>query len=560
MGSEGHILLSLIVFVHSVAHGYAGVQPRDDSENNIPFNRHSFPRGFVFGAASSAYQYEGAWNASGKGLNNWDHFTQTYPEMVKGNASGKVAVNFYDLYPEDFERMNDIGFDAVRISLSWSRILPSGRVNGGSGVNPDGLKYYHNLIDDTLSKGLKPFVTLFHFDMPQALQDEYGGFLDYKIVNDFEDYADLCFKEFGHKVQYWITINEPWSYSAMGYAYGSFPPGRCSKDENLQKSEDLYRVGRAFKSLFISCPVPGDSGTEPYNVTHHLLLAHAKAVQLYRNKYQRIQSKIMGKIGIVNVVQWMLPFDTQSKNDTAAANRALDFMYGWFMEPLNSGSYPSSMIEYVGDRLPIFTNRESKMVKGSSDFIGLNYYTAAYAYHVPCKKIPSYLTDSCSSLMEVNATGYQIGPKAGSDWLYVYPEGLGDLLNYTKNQYNNPKIYVTENGVDLINGYNIQHDSMRIKYHNDHLHVLRDVMKRTGVNVNGYFVWSFLDNFEWTEGYTVRFGLVYVNYFNKTLFRFSKDSASWFSNFLKNGAETLPKIPDTGLALGSMSVHQNGII
>ncbi|XP_059651811.1 beta-glucosidase 24-like [Cornus florida] len=545
MGIEGPLLLILIVCVASVARADVDAAPSDDAEANWSFKRSNFPDGFIFGAGSSAYQYEGAWNVSGKGTSNWDYFTETYPEMVKNNASGQVAVDFYNLYPGDFQLMKQVGFDAVRISFSWARILPSGRESEDPGVNPDGLKYYHNLIDESLSKGLEPFVTLFHFDIPQALQDEYGGFLNHRIVKDFHDYADLCFREFGNKVKYWITVNEPWSYTSMGFAYGAFPPGRCSKkDKGLESnSGDLFRAGRAFgggaaNSFSTNCPVKGDSGTEPYIVAHNILLAHARAVQLYKRNYQRSsEGKIMGQIGIVNVVQWMVPSDAQSKKDIDAANRALDFMYGWFMEPLNSGSYPSSMIEHVKERLPIFSKAQSEMVKGSFDFIGLNYYTAAYAYDVDCNKIPSYLTDSCSKLSPINKSGHQIGPKAASDWLYIYPKGLGDLLLYTKKNYDNPVIYVTENGVDLVNQEHISQDFMRTQYHRDHLRVLSGVMINklvavNKVNVKGYFVWSFLDNFEWSEGYTVRFGLVFVNYVNQTLTRFPKDSAIWFKNRL----------------------------
>ncbi|KAI5390775.1 variant 5, Beta-glucosidase 12, partial [Lathyrus oleraceus] len=236
------------------------------------FNRSSFPKGFVFGTASSAYQYEGAafeggkgpsiWDnfthkypekirdrsngaafEGGKGPSIWDNFTHKYPEKIRDRSNGDVAVDSYHKYKEDIELIKDLNMDAYRFSISWSRVLPKGKLSGG--VNPEGIKYYNNLINELLAKGLQPYVTLFHWDVPHALEDEYGGFLRRRIVDDFRDYAELCFKEFGDRVKHWITINEPWSVSMNAYAFGKFAPGRCSDWLNL------------------NC-TGGDSGTEPY--------------------------------------------------------------------------------------------------------------------------------------------------------------------------------------------------------------------------------------------------------------------------------------------------------
>ncbi|WKA02454.1 hypothetical protein VitviT2T_020642 [Vitis vinifera] len=281
------------------------------------------------------------------------------------------------------------------------------------------------------ANGLQPYVTLFHWDLPQALEDEYGGFLSPHIINDFRDFAELCFKEFGDRVKYWITLNEPWSYSNGGYVEGNFAPGRCSKWVNG------------------ACRA-GNSATEPYTVGHQLLLSHAAAVKVYKNKYQASQK---GKIGITLVSHWMVPYSNQ-KVDKKEARRALDFMLGWFMNPLSYGDYPHSMRKLVGRRLPKFTPRQSLLIKGSFDFLGLNYYTANYAAHVP----------------------------------------VANTVN--------------------------------------HIAMESPSVQRDGVNVKGYFAWSLLDNYEWNSGYTVRFGIVFVDY-DHGLKRYPKHSARWFKKFLQ---------------------------
>ncbi|GMP41898.1 hypothetical protein CsSME_00011840 [Camellia sinensis var. sinensis] len=232
------------------------------------FNRTSFPDGFVFGAASSAYQFEGAAKEGGKGPNIWDTFTHEFPGKISNGSTGDVADDFYHRYKEDVKVLKFIGLDGFRMSISWARVLPRGKLSGG--VNKEGIAFYNNVINDLLSKGIQPFITIFHWDLPQALEDEYGGFLSPHIVNDFRDFAELCFKEFGDRVKHWITMNEPWSYSYGGYDAGLLAPGRCS----------------AFMAF---CP-KGNSGTEPYIVTHNLLLSHAAAVKLYKENNTLVSS------------------------------------------------------------------------------------------------------------------------------------------------------------------------------------------------------------------------------------------------------------------------------
>ncbi|KAF8403881.1 hypothetical protein HHK36_011987 [Tetracentron sinense] len=517
MAVEGYLVSGILVLANLLARFEVVIASHDSAS----FNRSSFPAGFVFGTASAAYQYEGSANEDGKGPSIWDYFTHNYPGLslslslsqmielssrIADGSNGDVADDSYHRYKEDVSIMKEMGMDAYRFSISWPRLLPNGKISGG--VNKEGIRYYNNLINELLSKGVEPYVTLFHWDLPQALEDEYGGFLSPHIVDDFRDYAELCYKEFGDRVKHWITLNEPWTLCSNGYALGIHAPGRCSKWMNGNCST-------------------GNSGTEPYLVAHHQILAHAAAVKVYKEKYQESQN---GIIGITLVSHWMEPFST-AKFDQDAAMRALDFMFGWFMDPITYGDYPHSMRSIVGNRLPKFSEEQSMMVKGSFDFLGLNYYTANYAANIPYSNSVniSYTTDSQASLTS-ERNGIPIGPVTGSDWLYVYPRGIHDLLIYIKKRYNNPIIYITENGISEINNSTLSlkealDDNKRIDYYSHHLLFLRRAIK-DGVDVRGFFAWSLLDNFEWNVGYTVRFGINYVDY-KDGLKRYPKHSAIW---------------------------------
>ncbi|XP_038972077.1 beta-glucosidase 12-like isoform X1 [Phoenix dactylifera] len=484
-------------------------------------DRSSFPAGFIFGTSSSAYQYEGGARDGGRGPSIWDAFTHKHPEKILDRSNGDVAVDSFHRYKEDVDIMRDIGMDAYRFSISWSRILPNGSLSGG--IDKEGIRYYSKLINELISNGVQPFVTLLHFDPPQALEEKYGGFLSHHIVRDFKIYAEICFREFGNQVKNWITVNEPLTFCAKGYGDGTKAPGRCSP----------WKEGK--------CDF-GDSGMEPYMAGHHMLLAHAAAVRLYKDEYQATQN---GKIGISLNSRWFVPL-SDSESDKDAANRALDFMLGWFMDPLTRGDYPLSMRTLVGNRLPKFTKQQSRMLNGSFDFIGVNYYTARYVSELPVSEnvSASYDTDMQAQATEMR-NGIQIGPKAASDWLYIYPRGIGDLLLHLKTKYDNPIIYITENGVDEFNNKSVSlgealKDDTRINFHSKHLlNVLRAIRK--GANVRGYFAWSLLDNFEWEDGYTVRFGIVFVD-FENGLKRYPKSSAQWFSKILKGKIHQSAKI------------------
>lgn len=487
------------------------IKGADDVAPKKFFGRKSFPPGFTFGAGTSAYQVEGGAKEGGKGPSIWDTFTHKHPDKISDHNNGDIAIDSYHRYKEDVKQLKIMGMDAYRFSIAWTRILPNGNLKGG--ISQDGIDYYNKLINELLENGIRPFVTLFHWDVPQVLEDEYGGFLDRKIVDDFKDYCEVCFREFGDRVKHWVTVNEPWTFSSMAYGLGMHAPGRCSKE--------------------LGCAV-GDSLKEPYIVSHNLILAHGSAFRLYEDKFKADQK---GEVGIALVVQWYKSY-SNSHPDFEAANRGFDFIFGWYMEPLLYGDYPFNMRALVRDRLPYFTTKEVEMIKGSYDFIGVNYYSARYAENIQISAdyIPKYnLQDSY--VKELAEKGnIPIGVLEG-EWIYVYPEGIKDALMEIKHRYSNPKIYITENGTceidDAKNRLTLQEaldDKERVTYYALHLSKVKEAI-RNGVDVQGFFAWALMDNFEWSYGYTNRFGLVYIDYKNN-LKRYPKLSSKWFTNFL----------------------------
>ncbi|CAN1140030.1 Beta-glucosidase 27 [Linum perenne] len=359
------LLTSSILCASSAAKLYAidDIQsnPCEDSEYKykpspeLPLGRWNFPEGFVFGTATSSYQIEGASNIDGKGPSVWDRFTHNFPDRILGGGNGDVAVDHYHKFEEDVKRMVYMNVDAYRFSISWPRVIPSGRRSDGT--SKKGIAFYHRLLDVLIENKIDPYVTIWHWDTPQLLEAEYGGFLSRNIVKDYVDYCDLLFEEYGSKVKKWITLNEPMGTTGKSYDEGVFAPGHCSP-----------WINRA-------CRV-GDSSTEPYIVAHNLLLAHSAAYHLYKSKYKNLTAEI----GVTYVTHWFVPYSNATK-DVDAAQRALDWMYGWFMDPITFGNYPRTMADLLGSRLPKFTEEESRLLRKSYDFLGLNYYTAYYVKH-----------------------------------------------------------------------------------------------------------------------------------------------------------------------------------
>uniref|UniRef100_A0A0E0Q1R8 Beta-glucosidase n=2 Tax=Oryza rufipogon TaxID=4529 RepID=A0A0E0Q1R8_ORYRU len=430
--------MSLLTLVHILVSFSACVEA---------ISRADFPPGFIFGTASSAYQYEGAVNEGQRGPTIWDTLTKR-PGRVIDFSNADVAVDHYHRYKEDVELMNDIGMDAYRFSISWSRIFP----NGTGEPNEEGLSYYNSLIDALLDKGIEPYVTLFHWDLPQALEDRYGGWLNSEIIEDFVQYAFTCFKEFGDRVKHWITFNEPYNFAIDGYDLGIQAPGRCSILSHVFCRE-------------------GKSSTEPYIVAHNILLAHAGAFRAYEQHFKHEQG---GLIGIALNSRWYEPF-SNADEDTEAAARAMDFELG-------------------------------------------------------C------ITDFSACTMAAYRHGKKIGETAASSWLHIVPWGMFKLMKHVKEKYGNPPVVITENGMDDANHpfsrlEDVLQDDKRIQYHNDYMSNLLDAIRKEGCNVHGYFVWSLLDNWEWNSGYTVRFGLYYIDYKNN-LTRIPKASVQWFSQVL----------------------------
>nr|ABS30827.1 myrosinase [Brassica oleracea] len=502
-------------------------------EENNPFtcsntdilSSKNFGKDFIFGVASSAYQIEGG---RGRGVNVWDGFSHRYPEKSGSDLkNGDTTCESYTRWQKDVDVMGELNATGYRFSFAWSRIIPKGKVSRG--VNQGGLDYYHKLIDALLEKNITPFVTLFPWDLPQTLQDEYEGFLNRTVIDDFRDYADLCFKEFGGKVKNWITINQLYTVPTRGYAIGTDAPGRCSPEVD----EKCYG---------------GNSSTEPYIVAHNQLLAHAAAVDVYRTKY-KFQK---GKIGPVMITRWFLPFDKTDQASRDAANRMKEFFLGRFMDPLTKGRYPDIMREIVGSRLPNFTEAEAELVAGSYDFLGLNYYTTQYAQPKPNPVTwanHTAMMDPGAKLTYNNSRGENLGPLFVKDEkngnAYYYPKGIYYVMDYFKNKYNNPLIYITENGFSTPGKETREEavaDSKRIDYLCSHLCFLRKVIREKGVNIKGYFAWALGDNYEFCKGFTVRFGLSYVNWTDLND-RNLKKSGKWYQSFI-NGTTKNPAKQD----------------
>jgi len=474
----------------------------------------AFPDNFEWGTATASFQIEGG--ASDRGRCIWDAFCDVAGNVDNGD-DGKVACDHYHRYEDDVALMKQLGVKNYRFSLSWPRLFPNGRVEDG--VNEKGRKFYNDLIDCLIRNGITPVVTLYHWDLPLALESEIGGWLSPSIAPLFGQYADKCFAMFGDRVKTWLTLNEPWCCSVLGYSTGEHAPGRTSNP-----GHEVYRAG------------------------HNLLLAHAEGVNIYRQKYQKSQK---GRIGLTLNTPWWEPH-SDSQDDVIMANRAMDFFLGWFADPITFGDYPAIMKEVLKDRLPTFSAEERKLLKGSTDFFGLNHYSSSYAAHPTTTRV---LVNAVSEYIEMITGGG--GTKAIKKMMCddyfkdagmicinavengltdmgwsIAPWGVRKLLEYTQQKYYPAGgIYLFENGMAVkeMSVCDAVMDTKRINFMHDYLVEIHKAM-RNGANLRGYFYWSFLDNFEWAFGYSKRFGLVHVDY--NTQQRTPKASAHWYSQVM----------------------------
>jgi beta-glucosidase len=442
-------------------------------------NIYQFPKDFMWGTATAAYQIEGAYQKDGRGLSIWDTFSHTPGKVYQGD-NGDMACDSYHRFEEDIQLMKELGVRTYRFSVSWSRIYPKGRGE----INQKGLDYYHRLVNSLIENGIEPFCTLYHWDLPQALEDE-GGWNNRETIDAYLQYAKTMFQQFSGKVRYWITFNEPWCISFLSHYMGVHAPGH----------QDLQLA---------------------LNVSHHLLVAHGKTVKAFR------ELEIPGEIGIAPNVNWGTPF-SKSEEDAEAAYRATAWYGDWVLDPIFLGSYPEMLVhsfKKAGAALSILEG-DMEVIKEPVDFIGINYYSASVNRHNEDSQPLQF--DTCD-------LGYS---KTDIGWP-IAPTGLYHVLHYLRDRYGNIPVYITENGAcyndEPENGRVADH--RRIEYFKQHLIQAQRAIE-DGINLKGYMAWSLLDNFEWAEGYSKRFGLVYVDF--RTLVRIKKDSFYWYQKVVRNG-------------------------
>nr|XP_033803152.1 lactase-phlorizin hydrolase [Geotrypetes seraphini] len=475
--------------------------------NGIPLQKEEeflygeFRKDFAWSVATAAYQIEGAWRADGKGLSIWDQFAHSVLR-ISNSENGDVACDSYNKIEEDVAMLKNLKMPYYRFSISWTRILPDGTLKS---VNEVGLSYYIRLIDALLEAGVKPQVTIYHWDLPQALQD-IGGWENETIVQRFKEYADLLFTRLGDKVKFWITLNEPYIIANLGYGYGTSAPGISSR--------------------------PGQA---PYNAGHNLLKAHAEAWHLYNDTYRAKQG---GQISITINSDWAEPRNPYKQEDIDAARRYVQFYGGWFAHPVfKNGDYNEVMKTRIRERslaqglpksrLPEFTESEKLRIKGTFDYFGFNHYTTILASKLNFPRgVQSFDADrGVASVTDRSWLG------SGSIWLKVTPFGFRRILNWIKEEYNNPPIYVTENGISE-RGTELN-DPWRTHYYRSYIDEALKAVKYDGVDVRGYTAWSLMDNFEWAPGYAERFGLYHTNYSDPSLARIPKESSKFYTTVIQ---------------------------
>ena len=448
----------------------------------------TFPSGFLWGAATSSYQIEGSPLADGAGPSNWHRFTHT-PGNVTDGTTGDVACDHYNRAEDDVALMAQLGLQAYRFSVAWARVLPEGRGR----VNDKGLDFYSRLVDALLARGITPFATLYHWDLPAALDDR-GGWLNPDVADWFGDYARVLFDRLGDRVRMWSTLNEPWVVMDAGYLHGVHAPGH--------------------RSWF-----------ETPRVAHNLLRAHAAAVRAFR-------AEPHGRGAQIGIVVNLEPKYAASERapDRLATRRAEAYMNRQFLDPLFLGGYPEELKEIFGEAWPEHPEAELRALREPVDFVGINYYTRS----VTCDD-PGAPPVRAGRVRQPRHTHTEM------DW-EVYPQALTDVLTWVTRRYGRVPLYVTENGAAFYDPPSTDesggaiYDPLRIVYYREHLRACRRAIE-AGVDLRGYFAWSFLDNFEWGYGYSKRFGIVHVDF--ETQQRTPKASARFYAEVIKSNGESL---------------------
>ena len=432
------------------------------------FDRQQFGPRFTFGAATAAYQIEGG-QMDGRGPSIWDSFSAT-PGNVRNGDTGRNACNHYELWPADLDLIRDAGFDAYRFSFAWPRLIPEGT----GAVNAAGLDYYDRLVDGMLERGIKPYATLYHWDLPSALQDK-GGWMNRDIASWFADYAVLIANKFGDRLEAIATINEPWCVAFLSHYLGIHAPGY----------RDLRATARAM---------------------HHVLFAHGTAIDALRANGAK-------NLGIVLNLE-----KSEAASDSAEDLAALDLgdalFNRWYLGGVLKGQYPQVVLDFLGEHMPAGYQADMDVVSRPLDWLGINYYTRSL---YKASNTPGNPIEQVPGPLEKTDIGWEI-----------YPKGLSDLLVRVSNEYTKIPLYVTENGMAEVEG---EDDPRRVKYYDEHLKAVLTAREQ-GADVRGYFAWSLLDNYEWAEGYEKRFGLVHVDY--KTQVRTPKASYRAFQGLLHN--------------------------
>ena len=441
-----------------------------------------FPPGFLWGAATAAHQVEGSPLADGAGASIWTRFAHT-PGMTLNGDTGDVACDHYRRWKEDVRLMRELGLQAYRFSVSWSRILPEGTGR----VNQAGLDFYSRLVDELLANGIEPLLTLYHWDLPAALDDR-GGWLNRDCADWFADYGRVLYRALDGRVKKWATINEPWVVTDGGYLHGALAPGHRSRFE---------------------API----------AAHNLMRAHGAAVQAYRAEGAH-------EIGLVVNIEPKHPA-SDSPQDAAAVRRAHAYMNEQFLHPALLGHYPPELAEIFGEAWPEWPAADFDLIRQPLDFVGINYYTR------------SVTAAGDSYPLRTAVVRQPRGTYTETGW-EVYPQGLTDLLLWFKRTYGDLPVYITENGAAFFDPPVAEEgrirDPLRIDYLRKHLSAIHEAIG-AGVDVRGYMAWSLLDNMEWSLGYSKRFGIVHVDY--GTLARTPKDSARWYSGIIRSHGRSL---------------------